>query len=250
MPAVRRRELRGAGLDELRRVCGLADTDGDPATPCVDPDEPDAEAEEEEGQVFAIPKVAVVALETNASALAGYVALQLSVELVGTARNLYAVRSGGADRPLVLPAAYHAAAPFGAHIAGTDPRLLAFGPEAARYDSYLTIGPTGGLVTGAEISSFGVAFDSWTNSSGAVSWTNSSALTAPDGGLFWMNPDSGPDRAGGDIAVGQLTVPSDTVAGFSLEMTQHGRSIFDRRVDAETRLATGDWEQTVRFVAP
>lgn len=56
---------------------------------------------------------------------------------------------------------------------------------------------------------------------------------------------AGPDRNGGDIIVGQLTVRADSLEAFSVEMTLQGRSIFDRT--ASDRLAVGDWEQTVTF---
>ena len=51
--------------------------------------------------------------------------------------------------------AYHAAMPFGAHIAGPAAAFVTVYPDA-QYDSWLTVGLTAGLRQG-EIGSFGAA---------------------------------------------------------------------------------------------
>eukprot|EP01046_Picozoa_sp_COSAG06_P108447 COSAG06_NODE_54858_length_292_cov_1.072539_1_plen_60_part_01 len=57
-----------------------------------------------------------------------------------------------------LPAAYQVAGAFGTNIGGTSPALWAVaGGEGSRFDSWLTIGITGGD-TGNQLNSVGVAF--------------------------------------------------------------------------------------------
>ena len=171
--------------------------------------------------------------EVRASNMTTY---RLSVQLQGTAGNLYSVR-GIPGAPIVLPAAFQVPAPFGAHVGGANSNLLSLNPTA-EHDSWLTVGLTTGLVK-SEISSAGVDFSSW---------DVTTPFTVDDGGVFWMDPDSGPDRNAGDIVVAQLTV--DYVPGAIVEMVLQGRSLFKRTVDPTTRLAVGDWQERVVFSLP
>ena len=80
-----------------------------------------------------------------------------------------------------VPAAYQEATPFGANTGGTNPAFWAV-MAGAQYDSWLTVGITDGDAAGA-LSSIGIDFDTW---------TESSPLATSDGAVFWMSPDNGP----------------------------------------------------------
>lgn len=124
--------------------------------------------------------------------VSGYTTYQLSVTLMRTATNIYTVYGDREHGPLVLPAAYQVAAPFGADLGGINPQMSAFQPGAS-YDSWLTVGTTTGNL--GEISSIGIPFESWTAASG---------ISADNGAVFWMDPNNAPSS--GTIVVGQLTV--------------------------------------------
>jgi hypothetical protein len=62
-------------------------------------------------------------------------------------------------------AAYHVAAPFGVDIGGVNPAFVSINPDV-QYDSWLTVGITGGNVHNS-ISSIGIDWSSWTETSKA-----------------------------------------------------------------------------------
>merc|ERR1712159_365349 len=97
-----------------------------------------------------------------------------------TQANAYAF-AGTTDTALTMPAAYQAAAPFGADVGGVNPAFFPIN-AAAEFDSWLSVGPTDGSA-GAAISAIGVDFAAWTASAG---------LTTDNGAIFWMNPADGP----------------------------------------------------------
>ena len=110
-----------------------------------------------------------------------------------------------------IPAAYQMATPFGANTGGTNP---AFWPLMAgtEYDSWLTVGITGGDAAGA-LSSIGIDFNAWTASNG---------LATSDGAVFWMSPDNGPLASAGNAVVAQITVTAGSSGTASMGM--QGRS--------------------------
>jgi hypothetical protein len=99
------------------------------------------------------------------------------------------------DDPMIIPAAFQVAAPFGADIGGANEAFFSFMP-AAEYDSWITVGITGGDASGA-MATIGIDFESW---------DLTSALRVTDGALFYMEPSSGPS---GEVVLAQLTVPTD-----------------------------------------
>jgi hypothetical protein len=81
----------------------------------------------------------------------------------------------------------------------------------AQYDSWLTVGITDGDAGGA-LSSIGIDF---------AAWTETSALGTSDGAVFWMSPDDGP-AAGTDAVIAQITVSEGSSGTASMGM--QGRS--------------------------
>jgi hypothetical protein len=144
-----------------------------------------------------------------ASSVDGYDTYTLAVTLTGSASNVYTIY-GNADSAMSIPAAYQQATPFGANTGGTNP---AFWPLAAgtEFDSWLTVGITGGDAAGA-LSSIGIDFDAWTTDTG---------LSTSDGAVFWMSPDDGP-AAGTDAVVAQITVAEGSAGTATMGM--QGRS--------------------------
>ena len=96
---------------------------------------------------------------------------------------------------MLIPAAFQVAAPFGADVGGANVAFFGFMP-ASEYDSWITVGITGGDASG-EMASIGIDFASWDLTSG---------LRVTDGAIFYMDPSAGPS---GDVVLAQLTVPTD-----------------------------------------
>ena len=80
-----------------------------------------------------------------------------------------------------LPAAYQSDAPFGANTGGVAAAFVAAVPTTT-YDSWLTVGITGGDA-GGKLSSIGIDWSTWTADAG---------LSTDNGAVFWMSPDDGP----------------------------------------------------------
>lgn len=93
-----------------------------------------------------------------------------------------------------FPPAYQEPTPFGADIGGTDPHFWAYSPTA-QYDSWLAVGDISGSA-GTDVSSIGIDFDSWDDSTG---------LNVENGAVFWMDPKRAPSVD--PCVVAQLTVP-------------------------------------------
>ena len=83
--------------------------------------------------------------------LAGYTTYRLSLQLQRDAKNVYTIygdTTSGSNHPMSFPPAYQVAAPFGANIGGVADQLIAVHADAT-YDSWLTVGVTGGNNAGA-----------------------------------------------------------------------------------------------------
>ena len=135
----------------------------------------------------------VVAVQDANSPYAGMQTLQLSIELSRLQGNLYIV-FGSPDSPMILPPAFQGSGAFGVDIGGINPGYFSVSLEA-EIDSWLTVGATDGSL-GDQLSSVGVDFSQWTIDSG---------MTVINGGVFLMDPRTGPS---GSVVVGQLTVPT------------------------------------------
>jgi hypothetical protein len=116
-----------------------------------------------------------------------------------TASNVYTI-FGTNESPMSWPAAYQCATPFGANTGGTNAAFHAIANNAAlgfaEFDSWLSVGVTGGDAAGA-LSTIGLDF---------VAWNEATGLDTNDGAVFWMSPDAAP---GGESVVGQVTVAAD-----------------------------------------
>jgi hypothetical protein len=165
------------------------------------------------------PTCTVEAMSTSAP---GMQTVRLIAGLQQMASNIYTI-FGEEDNAATIPAAYQVPTPFGADVGGANPQFFAIANNAAlgyaQFDSWLTIGITEGDTSG-QLSSIGVDFSSW---------TDSSPLSITNGALFMMAPDDGPE--GQHVVIAQLTVP----AGSSGEMrvAAQGRS----------RYGVADWTQ-------
>jgi hypothetical protein len=149
----------------------------------------------------------------QATSMPSYTTYRFVASLHDTAANLYAIE-GTHTYPMQIPAAYQVAAPFGASIGGAQPAFFPIANNAAlgfaEFDSWLTVGPTDGAASG--LSTLGIDFSSWTESSG---------LFVEDGSVFHMDPTTAP---GGDVTVCQLTVPSGSSGTVSMGMQGHAAS--------------------------
>lgn len=94
-----------------------------------------------------------------------------------------------------IPGARQVVGPFGSDVGGVSPAFFSINEES-EFDSWVTVGDA--AVVGA-ISSIGIEWNEWTESTG---------LQITDGAVFWMNPDDGPSTTDADPVVLQLTVPS------------------------------------------
>jgi len=154
--------------------------------------------------------------------VSGYTTYQLSVTLGQAATNIYTIFGDNEHGPLVLPAAYQVATPFGADVGGTNPAFFPMMP-AAQYDSWISVGTTTG--NQGELSSIGIPFASWTADHG---------ITATNGAVFWMDPMAGPTS--GTIVVGQLTVRTGWTE-LPVEMDAQGKAPY----------GLADWDEELSF---
>jgi hypothetical protein len=149
--------------------------------------------------------------ETLEASKDGYTTYQLKLVLGEDEVNCYTIFGDPhPDHHMIMPAAFQAAAPFGANMGGTNP---AFWPIMAdtQFDSWLTVGLTEGDTAGA-ISSIGVDWGAWTEEAG---------IEVDDGAVFWMSPDDAPRVR--EVVIAQLTLPSG-VAEWSAVVNAQGRS--------------------------
>ena len=161
----------------------------------------------------------------------GHSTFRLALELQGDALDVYSIY-GIAGHPMTIPPAFHTAPPFGVDVGGVSPLIYALqradapGAAAGEFDSWLTVGLTEG--SGPELTSIGIQWPSWTDSTG---------LEVTDGSVFWLDPNDGPSRddrdgpkgsasSGGAIVVAQLTVPNDQT--FSATLNAQGHRMADK----------------------
>lgn len=180
------------------------------------------------------PYVSPVVTASATNIDANWETYTLSVDLLGTATNVYTIY-GTAASQLSIPAAYQCATPFGANTGGTNSAFWAVANNGAlgyaQYDSWLTVGITGGDSNG-DLSSIGLDF---------ATWTDASDLVSTDGAVFWMAPDNGPSTP---AVIAQITV----AAGFAgtATMGMQGRS-----AQAATGGASTDWQaDSIAFAIP
>ena len=111
----------------------------------------------------------------STSGVPGYTTYRLSLSFTShDVRNVYALfgspmevageHAGEPAKPMHIPGAFQAPAPFGSDVGGTNPLFWAHSP-VTQYDSWLTIGVIEGDYAGG-LSSVGIDFDRWTETVG------------------------------------------------------------------------------------
>ncbi len=154
----------------------------------------------------------------------GYTTYRVAVQFGADAMDVYALFGVPGD-PLQIPPAFQVPLPFGSNTGPINPAFVSFMP-IAEFDSYLTIGIDGPASTPQAISSVGIDFDSWDESSG---------IDTEDGALFFMDPDHGARNE--PVVFLQLTVPSGS--RFRGRISVQGRSVGTSGPDS---IGDEDWE--------
>ena len=148
-----------------------------------------------------------------ASGKVGYTTYQIACGFdPATTRDVYALY-GDSSAPLSIPAAFQVPTPFGSSVGPVNPAFYAVMPDA-QYDSFLTLGMDGPALNPGALSSIGLDFDSWTETSG---------IESTNGAVFFMDPEHGATTE--PVVVAQLTVPTGT--SFRGTISAQGRSFGD-----------------------
>ena len=149
---------------------------------------------------YVCPKVTEVT-HCSRDGISGYTTYQLSLVVHNpTVRNIYAIYGDTqfGEHPMSFPPAYQGTSIYGSNIGGIAPEIVAINSDAA-YDSWLTIGLTGGDKNN-ELSSVGIDFNSWTIDTGI--YTTNAAV-------FLMDSDE--DIIDSETIIAQLTIPDDLI---------------------------------------
>lgn len=127
--------------------------------------------------------------------ISGYTTYRVSIRLQGSKmiKNVYAIY-GDELSAMIIPPAMNMGSIFGSNVGGVSPEIIAINPDS-RYDSWLTIGETGGD-TNHNMNTIGIPFGEWDEKNG---------LIVMDGAIFAMNPDLEMDT-GVEIVIGQFTI--------------------------------------------
>ena len=121
------------------------------------------------------PQVSAVVTALGASQ-PGYTTYQVSVTFDAQhVDDVYALY-GDADSHLIIPPASQVPTPFGSNVGPTNAAFFAVNPTA-EYDSFLTIGVDGPALTPGAMSSVGLEFDAWDESTG---------INSDNGAVFFM----------------------------------------------------------------
>ena len=126
------------------------------------------------------------------------VTYQIGVKLKGGAATVYTI-IGTSKGALTIPAAWQKKT-FGKNLGGVSKDIIKIFKDAG-YDSWLTVGITGGDSSN-ELGSAGLkdALKVWSPAAGGFG----KGFTNKDCGVFWMNPAK--SRAKGKVVLGQLTL--------------------------------------------
>jgi hypothetical protein len=112
-------------------------------------------------------------------------------------QNIYAIyNTDEEDNLFKIQRSYHVDKPFGSDFKAPSDLLFDFLPET-EYDSYITIGYEDEDEDLANLSTIGLDFDQW---------TETSDLVTDDGMIFAMDPRVENKKINGKIFVGQLTI--------------------------------------------
>ena len=163
-----------------------------------------------------VDQTAVFTHQSDGDTPAEYTVFRLYADVHDAAlRNTYAVYGTEAS-PLVVPPAFQVAPPFGAHVGGVSPELIAVTP-LAQYDSWMTIG----LAHGNLAAELAVSAGLFVSSSGEEYWTADDGLESDSGEIFWTDPAQGPtDRS---VLLGQLTCVAEHM--FTAVLNLRGQAV-------------------------
>ena len=140
----------------------------------------------------------------------GYATYQVSVEFdPRSVVDVYAL-FGEVGAALIIPPAFQVAAPFGVDTGPVNPAFFPMMPDC-QFDSFLTIGLDGPATQPGALSTVGVDFSSWTESTG---------INSDNGAVFFMDPAHG--SVSSSVVFAQLTVSTGT--RFSGAISAQGKS--------------------------
>ena len=128
----------------------------------------------------------------------GYSTFQLSVIIQPNSlvKNIYALFGDQSGNYMLIPPAFQIDGPFNTDIGGISQNIINLFPNAV-YDSWLTIGITGGNQDHI-LSTIGIDFDEWTETNG---------ITTTNGAVFLMDPRQILEE--NEYIIGQLTIPNN-----------------------------------------
>ena len=147
---------------------------------------------------YVCPKITEIT-DCGENGLDGYSTYRLSLIIKNTEiKNIYAIYGDNPESPMpmIIPPAYQSIVNFNSNIGGVLPAILNIDPDV-QYDSWLTIGITDGN-SDNEISSVGIDFSSWTETSG---------IHTTNGAVFVMDPEVSVVD-GDEYVVAQITIPN------------------------------------------
>ena len=137
--------------------------------------------------------------------LEGFTTYRLSLQINDhlNIKNIYAIFGNSEDvingNSLFVPPAYQGDNIFNSNIGGIQSELIDIN-YLALYDSWLTIGITDGNIDN-KLSSIGVDFNSW---------TETSPLNVTNGAIFLLNPNEVVPYTN-EYIIGQLTIPTGSI---------------------------------------
>jgi hypothetical protein len=156
---------------------------------------------------YVCPKVTEVT-QCSQGGIKGYTTYLLSLVIHSpNVKNIYAVFGDDqpTEHPMIIPPAYQGSKIFNTNIGGIAPELIAINNDA-RYDSWITIGITGGD-SRDQLSTVGIDFNSWTEEEG---------ISITDGAVFATDPNL--IMYQNEYVVAQLTIPNEVVTDVVLNV--------------------------------
>ena len=155
---------------------------------------------------YVCPKITEIT-DCGENGLDGYSTYRLSLIVKNSnVRNIYAIYGDdeNSPKPMIIPPAYQSIINFNSNIGGVLPAILNIDPDS-QYDSWLTIGVTDGNINN-EVSSVGIDFSSWTETSG---------IHTTNGAVFVMDPEINV-VSDDEYLIAQITVPNTRTTSLTL----------------------------------
>jgi hypothetical protein len=155
---------------------------------------------------FVCPKITEVT-NCGENGLSGYSTYRLSLIIKNiNVKNIYAIYGDDEEspKPMIIPPAYQSIINFNSNIGGVLPAIINIDPDT-QYDSWLTIGITDGNADN-EISTVGIDFSTWTETSG---------IHSTNGAVFTMDPEIN-IVDGDEYIIAQITIPNTRTTQLTL----------------------------------